>query len=150
MPELLRHNFTTRYIYRRGRFSIIINLASSTVDSILQCNVHRYLIYYYIVHAIIWCPGSWEDAHSLLGGDVQFLQCWNVAETLKVSNIPTTWVHWCMVRILVSYVIPTNFEGNLAGNFRNIPLRLFALFKSTQLFDFLPLDKSNMLNDVPE
>jgi hypothetical protein len=73
--------------------------------------------------------------------DVQFLTCWNVLEAVKtlgydqgISNILTTVAPWCMVRLLVLYVISTNF-----GRFRlGIPgiyiCSLFSLFKTTLQF----------------
>jgi hypothetical protein len=45
-----------------------------------------------------------------------------------------------MVRILVSYVIPTNFGKSLKGNFRNISLPIV----------YSVLDKLSMVNDVYE
>jgi hypothetical protein len=77
---------------------------------------------------------------------------YHMFKTLKVdqgvSSILTTVVQWCMVRILVSCVICTNC------GIRNLVLQehisAHCLLCSNQLFDFFLLQKSNMVNDVPE
>ncbi len=61
----------------------------------------------------------------------------------------TSMLQWCMVRISVSYFISTNFERDLAGNFRNTYLPLFDLFKSSlRYLSFFETNRMMSLNPV--
>ena len=55
-----------------------------------------------------------------------------------------------MTRLLVLYVISTNFGRNMAGNFRNISLLIVCYVQINSSIAFFLLDKSSMVNDVPE